>query len=203
MARLTALRLLPTRAPAAALSPVVRALAALGVTPMMLSLVGLAGNIAAGVLVARGALEVGGVVMLLASALDMLDGALARATGTGSRFGALIDSTFDRLSEAVVLFGAMLYALDRDNEEQAALAFAAAVGSFMVSYVRARVEGLGGSMKDGLFTRPERVVLLAAALILGWLRPALWILALATLATALQRLLIGRRVLAEPPSRAP
>jgi CDP-diacylglycerol--glycerol-3-phosphate 3-phosphatidyltransferase len=162
----------------------------------MLSVAGLLGNGVAALLIAQGQLIAGGVVMLLASALDMLDGALARATGKASRFGALLDSVFDRLSEAAVLFGVVLYALDRGNEDQAALAFVAIVGSLMVSYVRARAEGLGVSMTDGLFTRPERVVLLGAALLVGWLTPALWVLAVLTMLTAFQRLYLGARALA-------
>ncbi len=196
---MTSMRLLPSRAPAAVLDPIVRALAALGVTPNMLSVAGLLGNGVAGLLIAQGELMVGGIVMLLASALDMLDGALARMTGKASRFGALLDSTFDRLSEAVVLFGVLLYTLDRGHDEQAALTFVAIVGSLMVSYVRARAEGLGVSMKDGLFTRPERVVVLGVALLFGWLRAALWILAVLTMLTAFQRLFLGARALAEDP----
>lgn len=197
MARLTPKRLLPSRAPAAVLAPIVGALAAAGVTPNMLSVAGLLGNGTAGVLVARGDLVAGGIVMLLSSGLDMLDGALARATGKAGPVGALVDSTFDRVSEAAVLFGVLWYALDRGEDEQAALAFVAIVGSMLVSYVRARVEGLGGKLTDGLFTRAERVVLLAIALLFGWLRPALWILAVLTLLTAAQRLYLGARVLGD------
>ncbi len=163
----------------------------------MLSVAGLLGNGTAGVLVARGDLVAGGIVMLLSSGLDMLDGALARATGKAGPVGALVDSTFDRVSEAAVLFGVLWYALDRGEDEQAALAFVAIVGSMLVSYVRARVEGLGGKLTDGLFTRAERVVLLAIALLFGWLRPALWILAVLTLLTAAQRLYLGARVLGD------
>ncbi len=192
---MTSMRLLPKKAPAAILNPIVRTLAAAGITPNMLSVAGLLGNGGAGLLIAQGELVIGGIVMLLASALDMLDGALARTTGKASRFGALLDSVFDRLSEAVVLFGVLLYALDRGHDDQAALAFAAIVGSLMVSYVRARAEGLGVTMTDGLFTRPERVIVLGAALLIGWLTPALWLLAVLTLLTAFQRLYLGARAL--------
>ncbi|MDA1004113.1 MAG: CDP-alcohol phosphatidyltransferase family protein, partial [Chloroflexi bacterium] len=135
----------------------------------------------------------GGAIVLVASALDMLDGAVARATGRASKFGALYDSVLDRASEAVVLFGIAAYALDRGSREQVLLAFAAVVGSLLVSYVRARAEGLGVALTDGLFRRQERVVLTAAGLILGLLRPALWILAVLSLLTALQRLILAAR----------
>ncbi|MSQ28876.1 MAG: CDP-alcohol phosphatidyltransferase family protein [Dehalococcoidia bacterium] len=197
MARMTIFRLLPARVPAFVLEPIVRRLAAIGVTPMALSVAGLAGNAAAAILISRGALFTGGAVMLLASALDLLDGALARSTNTASTAGALVDSTLDRVSEAVVLFGVLIYMLGANRDVDAMLAFVAVVGSMMVSYVRARAEGLGLSMTDGLFTRAERVLLLGAALILGYLSTALWLLAVLTSLTALQRLLIGMRALRE------
>lgn len=199
MARLTELRLLP-RPPAAALAPLVRALAALGVTPLALSLAGLLGNVAAGLLVAQGALVTGGVVSSFASALDILDGALARATGSASKTGAMIDSVLDRVSEAAVLGGIMWYALGRGENEQVMLAFIAVVGSLLVSYVRARGESLGLTLTDGLFTRPERVFLVCAALIFGFVRVGLWILAVLTVLTAFQRLVLAVRALrALPP----
>lgn len=194
---MTIFRLLPARVPAFVLEPIVRRLAAIGVTPMALSVAGLAGNAAAAILISRGALFTGGAVMLLASALDLLDGALARSTNTASTAGALVDSTLDRVSEAVVLFGVLIYMLGANRDVDAMLAFVAVVGSMMVSYVRARAEGLGLSMTDGLFTRAERVLLLGAALILGYLSTALWLLAVLTSLTALQRLLIGMRALRE------
>jgi CDP-diacylglycerol--glycerol-3-phosphate 3-phosphatidyltransferase len=203
MARLGDLRLLPSRPPASALAPIVRVLAALGVTPMHISVAGLLGNVAAGVLVARGDLVLAGIVTLLASALDMFDGALARATCKASPTGAIIDSTLDRISEAAVLGGVLYYALVRDNTELAMLAFVAVVGSLMVSYVRARAEGLGITLTDGVFTRAERVVLISVALLLGWLRPALWLLAVLTTLTAAQRLLLATRKLRALPGAVP
>jgi CDP-diacylglycerol--glycerol-3-phosphate 3-phosphatidyltransferase len=87
----------------------------------------------------------------------------------------------------------LAYALDRGQDEQALLAFTAVVGSLLVSYVRARAEGLGVTLTDGLFTRAERVVVLSAALIFGLLRPALWLLAVLTVLTAAQRLVLAYR----------
>lgn len=187
--------LLPRRAPAVVLDPLVRALAAARVTPTMLTTAGFLGNVFAGWLAARGEVLLAGVAVLFFSALDMLDGALARATGKASRFGALYDSTLDRLSEAAVLGGLLWYALERGSDEQAMLAFVATVGSLMVSYVRARSEGLGLALKDGLFTRSERVVLVGVALIFDVTRAALWVLAVLTVLTAIQRLWIGSRAL--------
>jgi CDP-diacylglycerol--glycerol-3-phosphate 3-phosphatidyltransferase len=189
--------ILPRRAPAAVLDPIVKGLASAGVTPFMLTTLGFLGNVLAACFVVEGWLLAGGVAVLLFSALDLLDGALARSTGTASRFGALYDSTLDRLSEAAVLFGILWYQLDLGNREEALLAFLAVVGSLMVSYVRARSEGLGMPIKDGLFTRSERVVVMGVALLFGWLRLVLWLLAVLTLVTAAQRTWIASRLLIE------
>jgi CDP-diacylglycerol---glycerol-3-phosphate 3-phosphatidyltransferase len=189
--------ILPRRAPAAILGPIVRALAAIGVTPTMLTTLGFLGNVLAAAFIVQGWLFAAGVAVLLFSALDMLDGALAREMGTASRFGALYDSTLDRLSEAAVLFGIFWYQMDLGNREESLLAFLAIVGSLMVSYVRARSEGLGMPLTDGLFTRTERVVLTGVALLFGWLRVALWLLAVLTLLTAAQRTWIASRLLIE------
>ncbi|MDA0270079.1 MAG: CDP-alcohol phosphatidyltransferase family protein [Chloroflexi bacterium] len=189
--------LLPRRAPAAVLDPIVRLLARAGVTPFALTTVGFLGNVMAAVFVAQGAFLIGGVLVLVFSALDMLDGALARSTGRASRFGALYDSTLDRVSEAVVLFGLAWWAIEGGHNTEAALAFAAVVGSLMVSYVRARAEGLGLELKDGLFTRSERVALTGVALILGFVTAALWALAVLTMITAAQRTWIASRMLIE------
>lgn len=187
--------LLPRRAPAVILDPIVRGLAAAHVSAAMLTTAGFLGNVFAAWLASQGELVFAGIAVLFFSALDLLDGAVARATGTASRFGALYDSTLDRLSEAAVLGGLLWYALQTGSDEQAMLAFVATVGSLMVSYVRARAEGLGLALKDGLFTRSERVVLVGVALILGLTRAALWALAILTVLTAFQRLWIGSRAL--------
>ena len=191
-------RLLAGRAPALLLDPVVRALAWAGVSPAMVTTAGLIGSLIAAVLIARGELMAGGIVVLLAASLDMFDGALARATGRVTRFGAVLDATFDRISEAAVLFGMLVYELNLGNREESLLIFAALTGSLLVSYVRAKVEAMGGTMSDGLFTRTERVVLTGAALITGWLRAGLWVLAVLTLLTAAQRLLAAPRALRSP-----
>lgn len=189
------MNLLPRRAPAAVLNPIVGALAALHVTPTMLTTAGFLGNVLAAWLASQERLAAAGVAVLLFSALDLLDGALARATGTASRFGALYDSTLDRLSEAAVLGGLLWWALRQGDDMAALLAFVAVVGSLMVSYVRARSEGLGLALRDGLFTRSERVVLMGVGLLAGQVVPLLWLLAVLTVFTALQRLAIASRAL--------
>lgn len=171
--------------------PIVSPLAALGVTPNMISVAGFGGNVAAGVLAASGEFLLAGIVMLIASALDLLDGALARKTNTVSRFGAVFDSVLDRLSEAAVLGGLLYHFQDASGHTQeTVLCFAAIVGSLMVSYVRARAEGEGLQLREGLFTRAERVILLGGALVIGVdavVLAALWVLAVLSHFTAAQR----------------
>jgi CDP-diacylglycerol--glycerol-3-phosphate 3-phosphatidyltransferase len=186
------IRLLPARAPARVLDPIVRGLAAIGLTPNAISVAGVLGNGAAAVLVARGSLVAGGIVLLAASALDMLDGGLARATGRATPFGGVLDSTLDRISEAIVLFGLSWYAIEHNLHTEARLAFVAVVSSLLVSYVRARVEGAGGRLLDGVFQRPERVVVTSLALVTGWVLTGLWILAVVSTFTALQRLYMAK-----------
>jgi CDP-diacylglycerol--glycerol-3-phosphate 3-phosphatidyltransferase len=190
-------KLLPNRISAERLAPAVRVLVALGITPNMITVAGFLGSVSAAFAIADGRLVLGGILVLVFGGLDMFDGAVARATGRATPFGALFDSVLDRLSEAAVLGGILLYELDRGNKEESILVFWSVVGSLMVSYVRARAEGLGVSMTSGLFTRPERVVVTGAALILGWVRPVLWVLAVVTLLTVAQRVNTARGLLTE------
>ncbi len=187
---------LPRSAPKWVTEPVIRPLAAIGVTPNMLTVLGLLGNIGAAALVAEGHFVVAGIVVLVASALDMFDGALARATGQATPFGSAFDATVDRISEAAVLFGLLVYFSDRGGRTEELLIFVAVVGSLLVSYVRARAEIINVTMREGAFTRFERVLLMGVGLIAqgiadeNVLTPVLWVLAVLASFTALQRLAI-------------
>jgi CDP-diacylglycerol---glycerol-3-phosphate 3-phosphatidyltransferase len=137
----------------------------------------------------------GASVFIVGSVLDILDGALARATGQGTPFGAFIDSTTDRIGEAAVLAAIGLVFM-RDGKEWAlAVTFAAVAGSFLVSYTRARAEALGLRGDVGLSSRAERVVIISAGLILapwGVLPWAIAVLAASAWITVLQRALSVR-----------
>lgn len=184
--------LLPHSVPRVISQPVAGTLARLGLTPNQVTALGLILNIVAGVLIAFGVLIAGAVVMLLGGALDLLDGALARLTHRATPFGAVFDSVCDRYGEGIALFGLLVWELNRGARLEPALIFATVVGSFLVSYTRARSEGVRMPVKEGLFTRAERVVLLALALLLHdvpyVLVAVLWILAVFTNVTAVQRL---------------
>jgi CDP-diacylglycerol--glycerol-3-phosphate 3-phosphatidyltransferase len=170
--------------------PIVSPLASIGVTPNMISAAGFAGNVAAAAFAAGGHLRIAGALMLVFSALDLLDGALARKTGTVTRFGAIFDSVLDRLSEAAVLAGLLFhFTQEGGHTEEVLLCYAAIIGSVMVSYVRARAEGIGLELREGLFTRAERVILLGGALVIGFglVRWAIWVLAILSYLTVVQR----------------
>jgi CDP-diacylglycerol--glycerol-3-phosphate 3-phosphatidyltransferase len=138
---------------------------------------------------------VGAAIFVIGSVLDILDGALARSRGAGSPFGAFIDSTVDRVGEGFML-GAIALVLMRDgNEWGVALTFAAVVGSFLVSYTRARAEALGLKGDVGIGSRAERVVVITAGLTLAPLGVLPWAIALLTATawiTVLQRVLSVR-----------
>jgi CDP-diacylglycerol---glycerol-3-phosphate 3-phosphatidyltransferase len=164
-------------------------LARLGLTPNMVTAIGLVLNVLVAVIIARGNLQLGGILLLFASGFDMLDGAVARASGSVTRFGGFLDSTLDRYSEAVVLSGVLVYVLGtQDYRVGALLIFAAITGSLLISYARARAEAAGFRASVGLLARPERVLVLAIGLLVGQLIPALWILALGTHLTVATRI---------------
>ena len=165
-----------------------------GLTPNAVTLIGLLIAIGGAALIAVGQWHIGGAVALFGGVFDMFDGALARMTGRASKFGALLDSVVDRVSEAVTLFGILAYYLLSDNDIGAALAYAAIIGSIMVSYMRARSEGLGIDCKVGVMTRPERVAAIGFGLIAAHWFPVVMLVVLGVIAaltavTAVHRLI--------------
>jgi CDP-diacylglycerol--glycerol-3-phosphate 3-phosphatidyltransferase len=158
-----------------------------GISPNSLTICGYLLHLPVLWALATGHFAIGGVLLALASAFDALDGSVAREMGRVTQFGAFLDSVLDRFSEATVLLGLLLYYVQRGAHLEPVLIYLAVVGSTMVSYTRARAEGLGVECKEGLFTRFERVVLLVVGLLIGQVQPALWVLALLTIFTAIQR----------------
>ena len=181
--------------------PVARLFARLGLTPNSVSLIGLAIAGGGAYVIAIGNWWAGGLIVLFAGIFDLFDGALARATGKVSDFGALLDSTVDRVSEAVVLLGLLAYYLSKDNDLGSMLVYVALVGSIMVSYMRARSEGLGIDCKVGVMTRPERVAAVGIGLIVGHWVPVvvmvvLGVIGALTTVTAIHRLFHTSRMIA-------
>ena len=159
-----------------------------GIHPDWITLFGMGLVVVAAVFIARGQMQVGALILIVGLPLDALDGAVARAMQRQDKFGAVLDSTLDRYADGFI-FGALGYHFaSLGQPEYVLLALAALVGSYGVSYVRARAGEAGLSVKVGWFTRMERVaVILLALLIPALLMPGLWILAVGTNVTALQR----------------
>jgi CDP-diacylglycerol--glycerol-3-phosphate 3-phosphatidyltransferase len=169
--------------------PVVGLLAKTPLTPSTITWFGFGVSVAAAVLVAYDSLLAAGLLVLVAGLFDMLDGALARHTVRVSRFGAVLDSTLDRLSEAALLVAIIFLFATEANVAAAVLAGVTLTGAMIVSYLRARTEALGLAGRGGLFTRPERVIVLALGLLINQLIVALVIVAVFSFITASQRLI--------------
>jgi CDP-diacylglycerol--glycerol-3-phosphate 3-phosphatidyltransferase len=183
------------------LTPAADLLARAGVSPDQVTVAGFALSAAAAALLAAGHSVSAGVVFLLGSGLDLLDGLLARCSNRVTRGGAFLDSTLDRVSEGL-LFAAIAYRYALAGEPVlVALTVVALLGSLLVSYTRARAEGLGVPCAVGVMGRPERVVVLGAALVLSAVDIAIYVIVILSLFTSVQRIVHARRSLqtGEPP----
>jgi CDP-diacylglycerol--glycerol-3-phosphate 3-phosphatidyltransferase len=160
----------------------------LGITPNMMTLLGLIGNSVGAYFLARGEMLTGGILVLVMTPIDALDGTMARLRGESSDFGAFVDSVSDRYSELIIYGGLMYHFLRLGEPVGGLLVFGAAAGSVLVSYVKARAEGLGYEAKVGLLTRVERYLVLAPALVFNQLLIGLGIIAVFANFTALQRI---------------
>lgn len=179
---------------------IMQPLARLGVTPNTLTWIGLLLSAATALVIASGYLQVGGILVLCAGIFDMFDGAMARIRNAATLFGAFLDSTLDRYSESIILLGLLYYALQRPGlqdslwpmgHEQSWMIifiFVAVVGSLMVSYTKARAEGLGIECRTGLLARPERVIILAIGLLTNTSIWAVALLAVFSHVTAIERI---------------
>lgn len=189
---------------------IMRPLARLGINPNVVTLLGLLLSIITACVIASGSVVAGGALVLFAGIFDMFDGAMARVRNAATTFGAFLDSTLDRYSESIILGGLLYYALQRPtlhealwpwaNEQQwmIGLIFVAAIGSLMVSYTKARAEGLGLDCRTGMLARPERVVILAIGLLTGTTIWALTLLAVLSHVTAVERIIHVWRAANQP-----
>jgi CDP-diacylglycerol--glycerol-3-phosphate 3-phosphatidyltransferase len=170
-------------------SPIVGILSKSGITPNALTLTNLALNIVAAYVIATGHFLLGGVLILGSGLFDLLDGALARFSKQTTKLGAVLDSTVDRISEAATLCGLLIWYVPQEGATlEIVLILAVLIGSFLVSYIRARAEGLGWQCQVGLFTRAERVIVLAVGLLINQIFVALCILTVFVFVTVVQRL---------------
>jgi len=170
-------------------------------TPNQISMAGFTLNVIAAVLVWEHEFFIGGVVFIVGSICDTLDGGYSRMSGKGTPFGAFLDSTLDRIVEGIVLTAVATTFTERGDELAVAAVVVAVMSSLVVSYTRARAEALGVECKVGIADRLVRVVILSAGLVfadLGLLEPAVYVLAALSTITVVQRILHVKRQLAQP-----
>ncbi len=168
------------------------------ITPNQISLTGFVLNVAAAVLLYENLFFLAGIAFIVGSIMDTLDGRYSRMSGKGTRFGAFLDSTLDRVEEGVVLIAVGAHFANEHNKLATMAVVAAVLFSLMVSYTRARAEALGVECKVGIADRPVRVVIISVGLVFGagaslghfsLLAPAVYVLAGLTIITTAQRIL--------------
>jgi CDP-diacylglycerol--glycerol-3-phosphate 3-phosphatidyltransferase len=174
-------------------------------TPNAISLTGLVGNLIAAALILNHTFVLAGIAFILGSLCDMFDGRYSRMSGKGTPFGAFLDSTLDRIEEGVVLAAVAWWFAEQSDEVAVGATVLTVVGSYMVSYTRARAEALGVECKVGIASRAVRVVILSAGLVFAngelisgfdLLEPAIYTMAALTVFTTFQRVLHVRSQLA-------
>lgn len=168
---------------------------AIGIHPDVVTAAGLLIVAIASYVIAQGEFFWGAIILLLGTPLDALDGAVARAMKRTDRFGALFDSTLDRYADGFIFMGLAYYFSEWGESNNMLLSVAALLGSLLVSYVRARAEGLDLDCKVGLLTRMERTVIILVMLLTGWVVAGLWILAIGTHFTTIQRIWYVKRTM--------
>jgi CDP-diacylglycerol--glycerol-3-phosphate 3-phosphatidyltransferase len=171
------------------LMPIARVMGRLGIHPNTITILGMLLQVSVGVMFGLGYFRLGGWVLLVVAPIDALDGALARALGNQSRFGAFLDSTLDRLSDAALILGLTAHYLRQGAHMEIALLLTALVAALMVSYTRARAEALGFPCKVGLLSRMERIILIGVLSGVGLLTVMVWALAVLSVFTVGQRIL--------------
>lgn len=170
------------------LMPIARVVGRMGIHPNTVTVLGMLLQIGVAVLFGLGYIILGGWLLLAVAPVDALDGALARALGKESRFGAFLDSTLDRVSDAALILGFAAYYIGQEAHLEVALLLVSLVAAMLVSYIRARAEAAGFPCKVGLLTRLERILLIAVLSAIGLPIVMIWSLALLSVFTVFQRI---------------
>ncbi|MFP4465517.1 MAG: CDP-alcohol phosphatidyltransferase family protein [Candidatus Goldiibacteriota bacterium] len=173
-----------------ALSPVIIVLNKTGITPNFITWTGFFINAAGAFFIFSGEFLTGGFIILFGSLFDLLDGALARQMNKKTKFGGFLDSVTDRLSEGVLYLALLVYYADSGNITGTILCYTVMFSSFLVSYIRARAGGLKIDCAAGIFTRFERMTVIIAGLVLNYVIIALWIIAVLSIITVIQRFML-------------
>ena len=160
----------------------------IGISPDLMTILGVFGNFLAAWFIAKGDLINGGLFVLFFGLFDAVDGSMARLKGGETKFGAFLDSVLDRYSELAIFFGLLVYSIKNSNSVSCFLVFLAAAGSVLVSYIRARAQALGVDTKIGILTRVERYLVIVPSLLLNRPDIGLWIIAILGNFTAFQRI---------------
>ena len=171
------------------LDPIGAFLNRLGLTPNTITLLGLAGTSIGAYFLSQGKMTTGAFVLLASVLVDAFDGTMARLRGEPSDFGGFVDSVSDRYAELITFAGLLYFFLSQNDELGVMVTFAAAAGSVLVSYVKARAEGLGFTAKVGILTRVERYLVLIPLLVFNQPFIAMLVIAVLGNITALQRIL--------------
>jgi CDP-diacylglycerol--glycerol-3-phosphate 3-phosphatidyltransferase len=174
--------------------PFARFLLRFRVRPNHLTILGLGISLCAGLAFAWGRARWAGGLLILAGLFDFFDGSLARLSGQVTPFGAFLDSVIDRYSDLLVLLGILFFFIREARAGEILLTMATLIGTIMVSYTKARAQAIGVACEVGLMERPERLLCLIVGALFHLLTPALWVLAILANVTALQRILVTRRI---------
>jgi len=175
------------------LDAIVRAFAAMGVNPNILTFIGFGINLLAAYLFAYGYFRWAGLTIILAGIFDMTDGRVARLEGRVTPFGGFYDSVMDRYSDLCLLIGLLIYYGRINRFLYVSLVAVAMIGSVMVSYTRARAENVIPSCKVGFLERPERVVLIIIGALFDRMAPVLWLIAVLSNVTVIHRIVFTRQ----------
>ena len=173
--------------------PIARFLLKLGVKPNTVTFSGLVGHFVAAYFACRGQMTIAGIILLVMAPVDYLDGMMARLRGESTRFGSFVDSVTDRYSEFVILGGLLIFYVGQQDWIMCLVVYLAATGSVLVSYIRNRAELINYEAKIGVLTRLERYIVLIPGLIFNIPKIAIWILAILSQFTALQRVFYVRQ----------
>jgi phosphatidylglycerophosphate synthase len=157
------------------------------ISPNALTVTGLFITIIAAIVLAHN-LFWGGILVLFGGLFDMLDGVVARVNKKSTEFGAFLDSVLDRYSDSFLFLGLTWYFFKIDSLEGMILTLGTLIGALLISYTRARAEGLGKDCHVGIMERPERIVLLSFGALTGWIIQIMWIMCILTHATVIQRI---------------
>jgi len=170
------------------LDPIGAFLNSTGLTPNAITLLGLAGTTVGAYIISQGKITLGAIVLFLFVIVDAFDGTMARLRGESSDFGAFVDSVSDRYAEFITFGGLLYYFLTQENYAGVMMTFAATAGSVLVSYVKARAEGLSFTAKVGILSRVERYIVLIPLLLFNQPFIAVSVIAVLGNFTALQRI---------------